>query len=92
MMKSPDIFTVIRTSPEGDQHIVAMANVTSKASRIEITLSELGVEETRWYDLLGEKEWTAKNARLSVTFQPYDVIWLKPQSEVEKNRNTGVVE
>jgi sucrose phosphorylase len=87
LMKSPDIFTVIRTSPEGDQHIVAMTNVTSKASRIEMTLSELGMEETRWYDLLGEKEWTAKNARLSVTFQPYDVIWLKPQSELKESHD-----
>jgi sucrose phosphorylase len=80
-MISPDVFTILRVSPEGDQHILTMTNVTSKVSNIEILLSELGIEEGRWYDLVSEKEWTAENKKLSVTLQPYDVIWLKPQSD-----------
>ncbi len=83
LMMSPDVFTALRTSPEGDQHVLAMTNVTNRVGKIEMALSELGVEETRWYDLIGEKEWTAKGGKLSVTFQPYDVIWLRPHSELE---------
>jgi hypothetical protein len=46
-----------------------------------IQLSELGVAETRWYDLLGDIEKTARDGELDVTLQPYDVIWLIPSSE-----------
>ncbi len=75
---SPEVFAVLRTSPEGDEHILTMTNVTDRASRIEIPLSELNVQETRWYDLIGEKEWIVENEKLSVTLEPYDVVWLKP--------------
>jgi len=78
LMISPDVFTVLRTSPEGDQHILAMTNVTSRVCRIEIPLSEFTLKETRWYDLINEKEWVVDNERLTVELQPYDVIWLKP--------------
>jgi sucrose phosphorylase len=80
---SPDIFTVFRTSPEGDQHILTMTNVTNKKCTIEIPLSDLTVEETRWYDLLNKKEWKAEKKKLSITLQPYDVVWLKPHCEME---------
>jgi sucrose phosphorylase len=82
-MTSPAIFTVLRTSPEGGQHILAMTNVTNNECTIEIPLSELSIEETRWCDLVNEKEWKAENSALSITLQPYDVMWLKPLSEIK---------
>ena len=85
-MTSPAVFTVLRTSPEGDQHVLAMTNVTNNECTIEILLSELSLEETRWYDLVNEKEWESENSTLSITLQPYDVMWLKPLSEL-KNGN-----
>ena len=84
LMVSPDVFTVLRISPEKDQHILTMTNVTSRTVQIEIALSELRVEETRWYDLIGEKDWIAKDNKITVTLQPYDVIWLKPFKELRK--------
>jgi sucrose phosphorylase len=86
LMTSPAVFTVLRTSPEGDQHVLAMTNVTNNECTIEILLSELSLEETRWYDLVNEKEWESENSTLSITLQPYDVMWLKPLSEL-KNGN-----
>jgi sucrose phosphorylase len=81
LMTSPAIFTVFRTSPEEDQHVLTMTNVTNEKCTIEIPLSELSLEEARWYDLVSEKEWKAENSILSITLQPYDVMWLKPLSE-----------
>jgi len=81
LMTSPAVFTVLRTSPEEDQHLLTMTNVTNRECTIEIPLSELTLEETRWYDLVCEKEWRAENSTLSITLQPYDVMWLKPLSE-----------
>ena len=83
LMISPAVFTVFRTSPEGDQHILAMTNATSRTCNMEIPLSDLIVEETRWYDLINKKEWKTEKKKLSITLQPYDVMWLKPCCEME---------
>lgn len=84
LMASPHVFTILRTSPEGDQHVLTMTNVTNSTIRIEIPLSELNIQEKHWYDLLGDKAWVAVGNKIGVTLEPYDVIWLKPRSEMEK--------
>ncbi len=81
---SPDIFTVLKISPDGDQHILTMTNVTNRTCTIEIPILDLNVDEKRWYDLIGEREWVAGKRKLSLTLQPYDVIWLKPYGELER--------
>ena len=81
---SPDIFTVLRISPDWNQHILTMTNVTSKVCRIEIPLSEINVNEIQWYDLVSEREWTSANKKLIITLEPYDVAWLTPFNELGK--------
>ena len=83
-MTSTSVFTVCRTSPEGDEHVLTMTNVTNEECTIEIPLSELALEETRWYDLVSEKEWKTENNKFPISLQPYDVIWLKPMSELKE--------
>jgi sucrose phosphorylase len=80
-MSSPAIFTVLRISPEGDQHILTMTNVTSRPARIEISLSDLGVEAAHWQDLMGRKKWIASGDKLAGELDPYDVVWLMPSHE-----------
>jgi len=83
-MISPDIFAVLRICPDGDQHILALTNVTAKVCQIGIFLSELGVENVHWYDLVGKRGWIAKDGKLGVTLQPYDICWLIPFNELER--------
>ncbi|MBU4143115.1 sugar phosphorylase [Patescibacteria group bacterium] len=83
LMISLGVFTVLRTSPEMDQHILTMTNVTSKECRLEISLSEVESSESQWYDLINGKELSAENQMLRITLHPYDVIWLQPSSELE---------
>ncbi|MFC2169819.1 alpha-glucosidase C-terminal domain-containing protein [Acidobacteriota bacterium] len=82
-MISPGVFTVLRTSPEMDQHILTMTNVTNRECRLEISLSEIESSESQWYDLINGKELSAENQMLRITLHPYDVIWLQPSSELE---------
>ena len=84
LMISPDIFAVLRISPDGDQHILALTNVTGRVCQIGIPLSKLDVENGHWYDLMGKRGWIAKDGKLGVTLQPYDVCWLIPYNELEK--------
>jgi sucrose phosphorylase len=88
LMVSPFVFAVFRTSPEGNQHILAMTNVTNNACSVEILWDELSVGESHWFDLVSKKEWQAKNKKLFITFEPYDVIWLKPVSELKEGDRT----
>ena len=78
LMVSPDIFTVLRTSPEGDSLILCLINVTEKVCHLEIPLSEIGIDEIHWYDIVSGMEWMADDKRLFLTLQPYDILWLEP--------------
>jgi len=78
---SPDVFAVIRHSPEGDKHILAITNVTGRKTRLEVPLSEVGVEERQWRDLLNDKPWQARGNTLKIALEPYGVMWLEPARE-----------
>ncbi len=83
LMLSPDVFTALRISPEGDQYILTLTNVTNKVCHLNIPLVKLGTYETNWYDLVSSMEWMAENQELFISMQPYDVIWLKPLRQTE---------
>jgi sucrose phosphorylase len=85
LMISSDVFSVLRTSPEGDQHILAFTNVTRNKVSIEVGLAELDIRENHWFDLLSEKDYRADNGTLSLSFEPYDVIWLICGEELQKS-------
>ncbi len=75
---SAQVFAVLRTSPDGNDHILALTNVTGRDCRIDIPICELGVGFTRWHDVIQDRELTAKNDTLQVNMGPYDIIWLSP--------------
>jgi sucrose phosphorylase len=80
---SSGVFAVFRTSPEGDEHVLALTNVRSRQLRLEIDLEALGIEKRRWQDLVGERLWEVEADKFGVVLRPYDVVWLKPAEEIE---------
>ncbi|MDJ0898288.1 MAG: sugar phosphorylase [Xenococcus sp. MO_188.B8] len=84
LVLAPEVFAVLRISPRGDRHILALTNVSSKNCQLKIPLSLLGVEETQWYDLVCKRGWMAQEQALKLTLQPYDVVWLIPFIELEQ--------
>ena len=81
---SPHAFVVLRTSPEGNDHVLTLTNVTGKELQISISIKALGVDERLWQDLIGDKHLEVINRRLQVVLRPYDVAWLKPIKEIEE--------
>ncbi len=75
----------MRISPESDQNILTLTNVTNKVCNIKISLSELGINELHWQDIVSGKECISENEEIHITMQPYDIIWLEPTSEIEKD-------
>lgn len=82
---SPGVFTVLRVSPEGRQRILTLTNVTDKALQIKVNLAELGLQEPRWRDLISGGHQSAQQDRLHIDLQPYDIIWLTPESQYQEN-------
>ena len=81
---APSVFALLRVSPEGDEHVLALTNVTESACRLEIALDEIGLAEPNWYDLVAGRGWSAANGKLVVRLAPYDVLWLMPFGELEQ--------
>jgi hypothetical protein len=49
--------------------------------RVGIPLKDVGGFQEPWRDLLSEKEFHPKKDLLSLSLQPYDVLWLVPESQ-----------
>jgi sucrose phosphorylase len=75
---APEVFAVLRSAPEGGEHILALTNVTDRPVRFEIPLAELPVRARRWRDLVTKRIASAEAGRLAVPMLPYDVVWLLP--------------
>ena len=73
------MFSVLRISPDGNERILTLTNVTGKICDLEIKTSRLGTEENKWYDLINRKEYVLQTQGLALTLKPYDVVWLKPR-------------
>ena len=86
---SPAVFSLLRISPDKNEHILTVTNITGKPQQIVIDLDHLGLEIMQWYDLVNRRGLTAKEQQLSLKLLPYDVVWLIPFAELERSIETG---
>ena len=75
----PEIFALLRTSPNEDQHILSLINITDDEIQIAIPLKEVQIFKQGWYDLIRQDKHTFEDENISLTLKPYDVVWLEPQ-------------
>jgi sucrose phosphorylase len=78
---SPAVFAVLRTSPEGDRHALAITNVTGRRLELEVPLAGLGLDDTVWYDHIADERVSGGCDSLLLELGPYDVVWLQPLRE-----------
>ena len=101
LLLSPECFVVLRIAPNCEEHILTLTNVTNKVCQIEVPLSQLQLEnshaitcatpdDTYWYDLVGKRGWRVKEQKLSIVLQPYDLAWLIPFVELERDIETPI--
>ena len=90
LMLSRSVFSVLRTSPERDQNILVLINVTGRVCKLKVTPTDLGIGNKHWYDLVSEVEWMAEGKDLLVTLNPYDIVWLQPFCELAKTSHDSV--
>ncbi len=75
---SPSIFVLLRFTPEGDNPVLTLTNVTGRVVSIAISQDDLGVDVNHWFDFVSHMEWFAEEGSLFITMNPYDVLWLTP--------------
>ena len=80
----PRVLSILRVSPEGDQRILCLIGVSDKATRVEITVSELGVQEQCWRDLVSGQPLEAVAGSLAIDLPPYAVMWLIPETRADE--------
>ena len=93
---SQQCFIVLRVSPQNNEHILSVTNVSNQICHLEIPLAEFKLnncqsgintapKDNYWYDLIGNRGWRVQQQKLVLTLQPYDVLWLIPFIELEKS-------
>ena len=71
----PAVFALLRSSPDGAEHIVALHNVANR--RVQVDLSAVPLAGVRAYhDLLSDQPVAAREM---LDIAPYQVLWLKAQ-------------
>ncbi len=75
----PEIFAVLRTSPQKDQQILSLINVTDAQCHISIPMETIHIFKQEWCNLIDQEKYTFKEEKISLTLEPYDVVWLEPQ-------------
>ncbi len=75
----PEIFAVLRTSPQKDQQILSLINVTDAQCHISIPMEAIHIFKQEWCNLIDQEKYAFKGENISLTLEPYDVVWLAPQ-------------
>jgi sucrose phosphorylase len=76
---APALFSLLRTSPDGQERVLCLHNVSDQEQRFEVSLEALGAPHGgAWRDLLmGERYPLGENGELAGVLSPYQVLWLK---------------
>ncbi|HOG07195.1 MAG TPA: sugar phosphorylase [Syntrophales bacterium] len=78
LLLSPRVFALWRTSPEGEESVLAITNVTATTAAVEIPVASLGMAGRAWKSLLSGREWLPEGDTWTLALKPYGVVWLKP--------------
>ncbi len=71
----PAVFALLRTSPQGDEQVLALTNVSGEP--VTVDLSGVALDDVRaFHDVLSGRQVSAGEA---LRLEPYDVLWLKAE-------------
>lgn len=74
---TPKVFALVRTSPEQDQLIFSLINVSDQDVNLIIPLAEHDLPDQPWHNLVADSRLEPNQGVLEVDLAPYDVAWLK---------------
>ncbi len=72
------VFALRRTSPEEDEQIITLTNVSGSRVEVAIPLEGPGAGTSSWRELLTDRGLRSHGDRLPITLEPFGRAWLKP--------------
>ena len=67
------IFSLLRTSPDGKEKIIALHNVTDNIQKFCFIKNQYGLNKKECFDIISEKTINIEK----ISLKPYQIIWLK---------------
>ncbi len=74
---SERVFSVLRTSVDRKEKILALINITDQNVNLQIDLESLSIAGQSWFDILTKRNFESDKNRLDIELDPYEIIWLK---------------
>ncbi|MFQ5603329.1 MAG: sugar phosphorylase [bacterium] len=74
---SDAFFTLVRTTEDGSEAILTITNVTDRQQSFSLNVRKAGFKNESFRDILTYKRFNTVNAKLSITLERYEVLWLK---------------
>lgn len=75
------LFALVRTSPDGDEKIICIHNVSNAPQPFQVNLKALSIQHTAVLrdTISGTSYPVSDGDDLTLTVGPYEVLWLKAQ-------------
>ncbi len=74
---SPSFFTILRSSIDGEEHILTITNVTDQKQIFSLPLGALELSIPQWINILNPQKFPADDGVIQFEVEPYGVYWLK---------------
>jgi len=72
------LFTLVRTSPDEDEELLCIHNVSNSAHPFQANLEALSIRHAgALHDVISGKTYRVKDNNLTLTVGPHQVLWLK---------------
>ena len=82
VLPTPDqVLALLRTSPPGDEHLLALINLANEAVPLDLPLPPEVAGDQAWRDLVRAEDVALPHGRLRLELAPYQVVWLRPRGE-----------
>ena len=76
---SPRVFAVLRSSPEGDAHLLCLTNLSPRPCRVQAQAPQCGIRPRAFHDLLADQGHPCRGESFNLELAPYQVAWLEPR-------------
>lgn len=77
VLESNQVYALVRTDKETGEKVVTLVNVSNEEQSIKLSADKYELNAQTYTDLFSKNEIEITNESLSVTLQPYEVMWLK---------------
>jgi len=83
---NPSIFAVVRIAPDGTDRVLCLHNVSSGRQAVTLSVGKAGFSEHGVLnDLLGQSRIKVEGESLTLTMEPFQVMWLKETGAGERD-------